>query len=140
MGQGSDFNPPTHPGISALRGIQQQYKETAHHFWARFLLVKYKIEDCDDEDAIIEFRSNCTDEGILHAINRCRISHFADLATIVYKYCTMESAWKTQAACWELPVSTQSLVQVKRTHPSGTPDPMTKKYKPITRLGMVLEG
>ena len=92
MGQGSDFNAPTHPDISALRGIQQQYKETTHHFWARFLLVKDKIEDCRGEDMISAFRNNCTDEGILNAINRRHITLFTDLATIVYKYSTMESA------------------------------------------------
>ena len=107
LGQGSYFNPPTHPYISALGGIGQQYKEMTHHFWARFLLVKDKIKDCHDEDAITAFRSNCTDEGILNAISRRHISCFADLATIVYKYYTMESAWKTQAACWEPPVSTE---------------------------------
>ena len=79
------------------------------------------------------------DEGILYAINRRHITRFADLATIVYMHCTMESAWKTQAACWEPLVSTQSLVQVKRTHPSGTPGPITKKYKPITEHGTVLD-
>ena len=121
-------------------GIWQQYKETSHHFWARFLLVKDKIEGSHDEDAITAFRSNCTDDGILNAISRRHISCFADLATIVYKYYTMESAWKTQAACWEPPVSTQSLVQVKRAHPSGTPGRMTKRYKPIMRHGTVLEG
>ena len=72
--------------------IQQQAQERVHHFWARFLLVKDKIKDCCDEDAISAFRTNCTDEGILNAINRCRILHFADLATIVQKYSTMESA------------------------------------------------
>ena len=37
-----------------------------HHFWARFLLVKDKVKDCRDEDAISAFRNNCTDEGILN--------------------------------------------------------------------------
>ena len=101
LGQDSDFKPPTHPDISALMGIRHQSQEMVHHFWARFLLVKDKIEDCRDEDAISAFHNNCMDEGILNAINRRRISRFADLATIVYKYCAMESAWKTQAARWE---------------------------------------
>ena len=52
----------------------------------------------------------------------------------------MESAWKTRAACWEPPVPTKPLVQVKRTHPHGTPGPIIKKYKPITGHGTVLEA
>ena len=63
-----------------------------HHFWARFLLVKDKVKDCRDKDAISAFCNNCIDEGILNAINRCHILHFADLATIVQKYSAMESA------------------------------------------------
>ena len=81
-----------------------------HHFWAKFLLVKDKIKDCRDEDVISAFRTNCMDEGILNAINRRRILHFADLATIVQKYSAMESTWKTQAASWELLVPTKPLV------------------------------
>ena len=93
-GQGSDLIPPTHPDIDALMSIKHQSQKTVH-FSARFLLVKNKIKDCRDEEAISVFRNNCRDEGILNAINRHRILHFADLATIVQKYCTMESAWKT---------------------------------------------
>ena len=52
----------------------------------------------------------------------------------------MESAWKTQAACWEPSVPTQLLLQAKRAHPHGTPSPTVKKHKPITRHGTVLEG
>jgi len=52
----------------------------------------------------------------------------------------MESAWKTQAARWEPPVSTQPLTWAKRTHPRGAPDPIVKKSKPITGRGTVLEG
>ena len=94
LGQGSDLNPPTHPDLSDLTYIRQQAQEAVHHFWARFLLVKDKIEDCRDEDAISVFCNNCTDEGILNAINRRRILQFADLATIVQKYCAKESGWK----------------------------------------------
>ena len=71
--QGSDLNPPTHPNISALMSIQQQSQETVHHFWARFLLVKNKIKDCRDEEAISVFRNNCKDKGILNIINHHRI-------------------------------------------------------------------
>ena len=122
LGQGSDLNPPTHPDISDLTHIRQQSQETVHHFWARFLLVKDKIKDCSDEDAFSLFCKNCTDEGILNAINRRHVSHFANLATIVQKYRAMESAWKTQATSWEPSVSTKPLVQTKRMHPRRSPD------------------
>ena len=52
----------------------------------------------------------------------------------------MESAWKTQAARWEPPSSTQPLVQAKRTHPRRAPDPIVMKSKPITGRRTVLEG
>ena len=120
--------------------IKQQSQETVHHFWARFLLVKDKVKDRRDEDAISAFCNNCTNEGILNAINRRRILHFADLATIVQKYSAMESTWRDQAACWEPSVPTQPLVQAKRAHPRDAPSPIAKKYKPITRRGTVLEG
>ena len=90
-GQGPDLIPPTHPDIDALMSIKQQSQETAHHFWARFLLVKDKVKDCRDKDAISAFCNNCADEGILNAINRRCILKFADLATIVQKYSAMES-------------------------------------------------
>ena len=81
--------------------IQQQSQETVHPFWARFLLVKDKVKDCRDKDAVSAFCNNCTNEGILNAINRRRILHFTDLATIVQKYNTMESASRDNVACWE---------------------------------------
>ena len=140
MGQGSDLNPPAHPDIRDLTYLQQQSQETIHHFWARFLLVKNKIKDCRDEDVISIFRSNCMDEGILNAINRRHVLHFANLATIVQKYWAMESAWKTQAARWEPPAPTQPFVRTKRMHPHGAPDTAVKKSKPITGRGTVLEG
>ena len=88
-GQGSDLNPPTHPDTSNLSHIRQHSQEMVHHFWARFLLVKNKVKECRDEDAISLFCKNCTDKGILNAINHRHISHFADLAAIVQKYCAM---------------------------------------------------
>ena len=91
-GQGLDLNLPTHPDISDLSHIRQEPQETVHHYWARFLLVKDKVKDYRDEDAISAFCNNCTNEGILNAINRRRILHFTDLATIVKKYSAMESA------------------------------------------------
>ena len=82
-GKGSDLNPPTHPDSSDLSRIRQQSQETVHHFWARFLIVKDKVKDCCDEDAISLFCKNCTDKGLLNAINRRHISRFDDLVTIV---------------------------------------------------------
>ena len=151
LGQGSDLKPPTHhkqyspsnpspPGICDLMYVRQQSQETVHHFWARFLLVKDKIKDCRNEDTIAVFCNNCTDEEILNAINHRSVLHSADLATIVQKYCAMESAWKTQTARWEPPVSTQPLGRAKRMHPRGAPDPIVKKTKPIKGRGTVLEG
>ena len=111
-----------------------------HHFWARLLLVKDRIKDCRDEDTISLFCKNCTNEGILNAINHHHVSHFTDLATIVQKYCGMESAWETQAASWEPPVSTKSLIRTKRMHPRRSPDPIANKLKPIAWRGTILEG
>ena len=54
-----------------------------------------KVKDYREEEAISFFCKNCTDKGILNAISRRDISHFADLVAIVQKYCAMESAWKT---------------------------------------------
>ena len=93
-GQGLDLNLPTHPHISDLSHIRQEPQETVHHYWARFLLVMSKVRDCREEDTISFFFKNCTDKGILNAISRRDIAHFADLAAIVRKYCAMESSWK----------------------------------------------
>ena len=139
LGRGSDLIPPTHPDIEALMSIKQQSQEKVHHFWARFLLVKDKVKDCRDEDIISAFRNNCTNKGLLNAINRHRILHFADLATIVQMYNAMKSALRDQTV-WELSVPTQPLVQANRAHPREAPSPIAKKYKPITRCGTVLEG
>ena len=111
--------------------IKQQSQEKVHHFWARFLLVKDKVKDCRDEDAISAFCKNCADKGILNAINHRRILKFADLATIVQKYCTMENAWETRAARWEPPAPTQLPLQAKRAYPRGTTSPTVKNTKPL---------
>ena len=103
LGEVSDLIPPTHPYISDLSQIRQEPEETVHHYWARFLLVMNRIKDCREEDAILLFCNNCTDKGILNAISRRDIIHFADLAVIVQKYCAMESAWKTQTKFWDPP-------------------------------------
>ena len=86
------------------------------------------------------FRSNCTEEGILNAIDRRHVLHFADLATILQKYCAMECAWKTQPTHWDPPAPTQPFVRTKRMHPRGAPNTAVKKSKPITGRGTVLEG
>ena len=96
LGQGSDLNPPTHPDTNYLSHTKKAPQDTVHHYWARFLLVMNKVKDCREEDAISLFCKNCRDKGILNALTRRDIAHFADLAAIVRKYCAMESAWKTQ--------------------------------------------
>ena len=55
-----------------------------------------KVKDYREEEAISFFCNNCTDKGILNAISRRDIAHFADLVAIVRKYYAIESAWKTQ--------------------------------------------
>ena len=69
-----------------------------HHFWARFLLVKNKIKDCCDDEAVLDVYRNCTDEGILNALNHHRIQTFTELSHLVQKYCAMENVWKAQNA------------------------------------------
>ena len=110
LGQDMDLISPTHPDVGDLSHIRQEPQETVHHFWARFLLVMIKVKDCHEEDAISFFCKNCTDKGILNAISRRDIAHFADLAAIVQKYCVMESAWKTQTKFWDPPALTKPLV------------------------------
>ena len=84
--------PPAHPNTSDLYQIRQEPDETVHHYWARFLLVMDRIKECHEESAISIFCNNCTDKGIMNAISRREITCFADLASIVWKYCAMESA------------------------------------------------
>src|SRR3954465_6258054 len=103
LGEVSDLIPPTHLNISDLSQIRQEPEETVHQYWARFLLVMNRIKDCREEDAISFFCNNCTDKGILNAISRREITRFADLVSIVRKYCAMESAWKTEIKFWDNP-------------------------------------
>ena len=140
MGQGPDFNLPTHPDTNYLSHIRQAPQEIVHHYWARFLLVMNRVKDCREEDAISFFCNNCTDKGILNAISRRDIAHFADLAAIVRKYSVMESAWKGQTKFWDNPALTKPPVRTKRVHSRKSPDPITKKQKPTTGRGTVLEG
>ena len=116
LGEVSDLIPPTHPYISDLSQIRQEPEETVHHYWARFLLVMNRIKDCREEDAISFFCNNCTDKGILNAISRREITCFADLVSIVRKYCAMESAWKTEIKFWDNPALNTNPVQNKRVH------------------------
>lgn len=73
------------------------------------------------------------DEGLLNALNRRRILHFADSTHIVHKYCAMESTWKAQTTRWEPPAFKQPTGRTKRMQPYGAPDhqPIDKKIKPI---------
>ena len=82
-GKASDLIPPTHPNISDLSKIRQEPDETVHHYWARFLLVKNRLRDCREEEAISIFYNNCTDKGILNTISHRDITRFIDLASIV---------------------------------------------------------
>ena len=106
--------PPAHPNISDLSQIRQEPDETVHHYWARFLLVMNRIKDCCEESAISIFCNNCTDKGIINAISPREVSRFADLATIVQKYCAVESARNTETRFWDSPALTTTLVRSKR--------------------------
>ena len=131
---------PAHPNISDLSQIRQRPEETVHHYWARFLLVMNRIKDCREGDAISLFCKNYTNKGILNAISRRDIVHFVDLAAILQKYCAMESTWKTQTDFWDNPALTKPFVRDKRAHSYKSPDSITKKQKPTTGRGTVLEG
>ena len=52
----------------------------------------------------------------------------------------MESALKTQTKFWDNPALTKPLVRTKRVHSHKSPDSITKKQKPTTGRGTVLEG
>ena len=108
--------PPAHPNTSNLSQIRQEPTETVHHYWARFLLVMNRIKDCREEDAISFFCNNCTDKGILNVVSHREITRFADLASIVRKYCAMESAWKTEINFWDNPALNTTPVRNKRVH------------------------
>ena len=99
-----------------------------------------RIKDCREEDAITFFRNNCTDKGILNAISRRDITRFADLASIVRKYCAMESAWKTEIKFWDNPALNTTLVRNKKVHYRQAPWLNTKKQKSSIGHGTVLEG
>src|SRR3954470_15275402 len=99
----------------------------------------HRIKDCHEGDAISIFCNNCTDKGILNVISRRNITRFADLASIVQKYCAMESAWKTEIKFWDNPALNSNPVQNKRVHHYRTPGVNTKKPKPSTGHGTVLE-
>ena len=99
-----------------------------------------KVKDCREEDAISLFCNNSTDKGILNAISRCDISRFADLASIVQKYCAMGSAWKTETKFWDNLAPYMHPVRGKRVHYHRTPEFITKKKKPSTWHRTVLEG
>ena len=102
-GEVPDLNPPAHPNIRDLSQIRQEPGETVHHYWARFLLVMNRIKDYREKDAISFFCNNCTDIGILNAISRREITRFADLTSIVRKYCATESVRKTEDKFWDNP-------------------------------------
>ena len=98
-----------------------------------------KVKDYSEADVISLFCKHCTDKGILNAISRRERVHFADLAAIVQKYRAMESAWKTQTNFWDNPPLTKPFVRTKRANSCKLPDSITKKPKPDTRRGIILE-
>src|SRR3954464_7809941 len=98
----------------------------------------HRIKQCLEGDAISTFCNNCTDKGILNAISRRNITRFADLASIVQKYCAMESAWKTKSKFWDSPALNSNPVRIKRAH-YGKPSGLNKKSKPSRGHGTVLE-
>ena len=132
--------PPAHPNISDLSQIRQEPDETVHHYWARFLLVMNRIKDCLEESAISIFCNNCTDKGIINAISRRKVTCFADLATIVQKYCALESAWKTETRFWDNPALNTTPVRNKRVRHTQAPGLKTKKQKTPKGHGTILEG
>ena len=87
------------------------------------------------------FFRNCTDEGILNALNRRRILHFAYLAHIVHKYCAMETVWKSHTARREPPAFKKPIGRAKRMHPNGgAKDNLSdKKIKSFTGHRTVLD-
>ena len=90
--QNSDPANDARSDLNRLSRIRQEPLEMVHHYWARFLLALNKVEDYHEEDIVSLFCKNCTNKGLLNAISRRDIACFADLATIVQKYCVMESA------------------------------------------------
>src|SRR3954463_8382980 len=137
-GEVSDLMNSARPILSDLSQIKQMPEETVHHYWARFLLLKNRIKDCHEGDAISIFCSNCTDKGILNAISRRDITRFADLASIVQKYCAMESTRQTEIKFWDNPALNSDPVRIKRAHYSKAPE-LNKKSKPSRGHGTVLE-
>ena len=99
-----------------------------------------RIKDCREENAISIFCNNCTDEGILNAVSHREITHFADLASIVRKYCAMESFRKAETKFWDNPAPNTTLIQNKRVHHAQAPETKTKKQTPHKGHGTVLEG
>src|SRR3954465_7433517 len=138
-GEVSDLTSSTRPALSDLSQIRQKPEETVHHYWARFLLLMHRIKDCREGDAISIFCNKCTDKGIFNAVSHRNITRFADLASIVQKYCAMESAWKTESKFWDNPALNSNPVRIKRTHHSEAPGLNTKKSKPFRGHGTVLE-
>ena len=76
----------------------------------------------------------------MNAVSRREITRFADLASIVRKYCAMESFRTTENKFWDNPAPNTTLVRNKRVHYTQAPDTKTKKQKPHKGHGTVLEG
>ena len=121
--------------------VRQQPRETVHHFWARFLLVKNKIKDCCDDDAVPVFHRNCTDEGIRNALDHRCIQSFTELSHVVWKYCAMESMWKAQKTQLEPAAFRQCTARAKGMHPHEASDhkPVGNKNKPFSVYMSILD-
>src|SRR3954465_8217532 len=129
-GEVSDFTSSARPTLSDLSQVRQKPEETVHHYWARFLLLMHRIKHCHKRDAISIFCNNCTDKGILNATSRRDITRFDGLASIVQKYCAMESARKTESEFWDNPALNSNPVRIKRAHYDKTSG-LNKKIKTL---------
>ena len=83
------------------------------------------------EDTISLFCKNCTSKGILNAISRRDIVHFADLAAIVQKYYAMESTWKTQTDFGTIRLSLNPSSELKGQTLISYPIQLPKNQSPM---------
>ena len=115
-----------------LMYIKQQPGETVHHYWARFLLVKYKMTECCDQEIIATFWFNCREKGILNALASRNVQSFAELSDLVCKYCTMESARNAKHMRVDSTHAEKSRkAQAKHVYPRRSPEhePTAKKNR-----------
>ena len=131
IGRGSRFNSTRPPKYKGSIPNSARAHRNSTPLLARFLLVMNRIENYREEDAISLFCNNCTDKGILNAISRREITRFADLASIVRKYCAMESFRKTETKFWDNPAPNTTLVRNKSVQHTQAPGAKTKSEKTL---------